>query len=88
MSDLPASVRVVEVGPRDRLQNEPGAVSSETKIAFVHDLVIHPRDDVVVIATHGHGMYALDARPIQGEVEEEAAEESDEPWGDEPEEDD
>ncbi len=32
---------------------------------FVHDLIIHPRDDVLVIATHGRGMYALDARPIQ-----------------------
>ena len=32
---------------------------------FVHDLVIHPRDDIIVIATHGRGMYAMDARPIQ-----------------------
>lgn len=32
---------------------------------FVHDLVVHPRDDIIVIATHGRGMYALDARPIQ-----------------------
>jgi len=38
---------------------------------FVHDLVIHPRDDVMVIATHGRGMWALDVRPIRGEEEEE-----------------
>ncbi|MEW6072830.1 MAG: hypothetical protein AB1726_09600 [Planctomycetota bacterium] len=38
---------------------------------FVHDLVVHPRDDVVVIATHGRGMWVLDARPIRGEPEEE-----------------
>ena len=32
---------------------------------FVHDLIVHPRDDILVIATHGRGMYAMDARPIQ-----------------------
>jgi photosystem II stability/assembly factor-like uncharacterized protein len=32
--------------------------------AFVQDIVIHPRDNVLVIATHGHGMYAMDAEPI------------------------
>ncbi len=32
---------------------------------FVHDLVIHPRDDIIVIATHGRGMYAMDARLIR-----------------------
>ena len=31
---------------------------------FVHDLVVHPRDKVMVIATHGRGMYALDLRPV------------------------
>lgn len=31
--------------------------------AYVHDLIVHPRDDVVVIATHGRGMWALDVRP-------------------------
>jgi hypothetical protein len=30
----------------------------------VHDLIIHPRDNVVVIATHGRGMWALDAEPV------------------------
>lgn len=34
---------------------------------FVHDLIIHPRDHIMVIATHGRGMYALDVLPIRGE---------------------
>jgi photosystem II stability/assembly factor-like uncharacterized protein len=33
---------------------------------FVHDLIIHPRDNIIVIATHGRGMYALDANPVNG----------------------
>ncbi|MEW5982780.1 MAG: hypothetical protein AB1806_10475 [Acidobacteriota bacterium] len=32
--------------------------------AYVHDLVVHPRDNIIVIATHGRGMWALDAEPI------------------------
>jgi photosystem II stability/assembly factor-like uncharacterized protein len=32
--------------------------------AYVHDLIIHPRDNVVVIATHGRGMWALDADKV------------------------
>lgn len=31
----------------------------------VHDLVVHPRDDEIVIGTHGRGIFVLDARPIQ-----------------------
>ena len=43
---------------------------------FVHDLIIHPRDDMMVIATHGRGMFALDVRPIQahGQTPEEKVE--------------
>jgi photosystem II stability/assembly factor-like uncharacterized protein len=33
--------------------------------AYVHDLAIHPREDIMVAATHGRGMFALDVRPIQ-----------------------
>ncbi len=36
--DLPRSVRIVEVGPRDGLQNEQAAVPTETKIAFIDRL--------------------------------------------------
>jgi hypothetical protein len=32
---------------------------------FVHDLVIHPRDDIMVAATHGRGMFAFDVRQLQ-----------------------
>jgi hypothetical protein len=33
-------------------------------MTYVHDLVIHPRDNIIVIATHGRGMWALDATPV------------------------
>ncbi len=39
MSPLPARVRVVEVGPRDGLQNEPRPVPADVKIRFVQALV-------------------------------------------------
>jgi len=32
---------------------------------YVHDLVVHPRDDIAIIATHGRGMYALDLAPLR-----------------------
>lgn len=36
---LPSSVRIVEVGPRDGLQNESKSVETSVKIGLVHDLV-------------------------------------------------
>ncbi len=33
--------------------------------SFFHDLVIHPREDILVAATHGRGLWALDVRPLQ-----------------------
>ncbi|MFC2166483.1 WD40/YVTN/BNR-like repeat-containing protein [Acidobacteriota bacterium] len=33
---------------------------------YVQDLVIHPRENVIVIATHGRGMWALDAKGVNG----------------------
>ena len=51
-------------------------LAAKLPTTFVHDLVIHPRDDVMVIATHGRGMYALDVRPIRGEEDAEAEEEA------------
>lgn len=38
MMSLPTRVTIVEVGPRDGLQNEPGVVSTAAKIAFVDAL--------------------------------------------------
>jgi len=32
--------------------------------AYVHDLAIHPRDNMVIIATHGRGIWVLDANPV------------------------
>ncbi|WP_211262454.1 hydroxymethylglutaryl-CoA lyase [Nitriliruptor alkaliphilus] len=36
--DLPARITVVEVGPRDGLQNEPGTVATEVKVGFIERL--------------------------------------------------
>ena len=36
---FPTSVRLVEVGPRDGLQNEPNPVSTQTKLALIQRLV-------------------------------------------------
>jgi len=33
--------------------------------SFYQDLVIHPEEDIMIAATHGRGMWALDVRPIQ-----------------------
>ncbi|MCR9295073.1 MAG: hypothetical protein NXI32_20340 [bacterium] len=33
--------------------------------ASVYDLFVHPRDNVLVVATHGRSCYAMDAQPIQ-----------------------
>lgn len=32
--------------------------------AYVHDLAIHPRDNMVIVATHGRGMWVLDANQV------------------------
>jgi hypothetical protein len=37
--------------------------------AYVHDLIVHPRDNIVVIATHGRGMWALDADAVNKKPE-------------------
>jgi photosystem II stability/assembly factor-like uncharacterized protein len=31
---------------------------------YAHDLIVHPRDNIIVIATHGRGMWALDADKV------------------------
>lgn len=41
-------------------------LGSNLPSVFVHDLIIHPRDNIIVIATHGRGMYALDANHVNG----------------------
>ena len=39
-------------------------LSNAFPTTFVHDMVIHPRDDILVAATHGRGMWALDVRQL------------------------
>jgi len=34
--------------------------------SYVHDLEIHPRDNMIIIATHGRGMWVMDANPVNG----------------------
>ena len=36
---------------------------------YVHDLIVHPRDNIVVVATHGRGMWALDANTVNKKAE-------------------
>lgn len=36
--DLPSSVKIVEVGPRDGLQNERGVISSDVKVQLIDGL--------------------------------------------------
>lgn len=40
-------------------------LGGELPSVSVHDLRIHPRDDVAVIATHGRGMWAIDVQSLQ-----------------------
>lgn len=39
MNHLSPTVRIVEVGPRDGLQNEPGVISVETKLRLIRGLI-------------------------------------------------
>merc|ERR1711962_1983341 len=38
LAGLPSVVKIVEVGPRDGLQNEPGVVPTEVKVEFINKL--------------------------------------------------
>lgn len=40
------------------------AVLGNRFFGYVHDLAIHPRDNMIIIATHGRGMWVLDANPV------------------------
>jgi hypothetical protein len=39
-------------------------IAGNLPFAYVHDLAIHPRDNMIIIATHGRGMWVMDANPI------------------------
>jgi hypothetical protein len=40
------------------------ALGGNLPMAYVLDLIIHPRDNIIVVATHGRGMWALDADKV------------------------
>lgn len=46
MSRLPEKVRIVEVGPRDGLQNEPQQITTETKLELIHRLAATGLSDI------------------------------------------
>lgn len=39
-------------------------VLGDLPFAYVHDLAVHPRDNMIIIATHGRGIWVLDANPV------------------------
>ena len=39
-------------------------VLGDLPFCYVHDLAIHPRDNMIVIATHGRGIWVMDANPV------------------------
>jgi len=46
-------------------------VLGDLPCTYVHDLAIHPRDNMLIVATHGRGMFVLDADPVNLEKKEE-----------------
>ncbi len=48
------------------------ALAAGMPSTFVHDLVVHERDHLLVAATHGRGMFVLDVRPLHEGGEDEA----------------
>ncbi len=44
-------------------------VLGDLPFAYVHDLQIHPRENVVIIATHGRGIWILEAGYVNNPVE-------------------
>ncbi len=40
------------------------SILGDLPFAYVHDLKVHPRDNMIIIATHGRGMWVLDANTI------------------------
>ncbi|MCK4890208.1 MAG: hypothetical protein KAS97_09765, partial [Candidatus Aminicenantes bacterium] len=44
-------------------------VLGDMPFAYVHDLAYHPRDNMIIIATHGRGIWVLDAEEIDKKEE-------------------
>ena len=49
---------------------ESWEVLGDLPCTYVHDLAIHPRDNMIIIATHGRGMFVLDADPVNKDGDE------------------
>jgi photosystem II stability/assembly factor-like uncharacterized protein len=49
-------------------------VLGDLPCTYVHDLAIHPRENMLIIATHGRGMFILDASPVNSTPEKEEQE--------------
>ena len=47
---------------------ESWEVLGDLPFAYVHDLQVHTRDNMIIIATHGRGMWVLDANEVNGGV--------------------
>jgi len=45
-------------------------VLGDLPCSYVHDLAIHPRENMIIVATHGRGMFVLDANPVNREKKE------------------
>ena len=45
---------------------ESWEVLGDLPSAYVQDLVVHPRDNIIVAATHGRGLWVLDADTVNG----------------------
>jgi hypothetical protein len=39
-------------------------VLGDLPFSYIHDIAIHPRDNMIIIATHGRGVWVMDANPI------------------------
>jgi photosystem II stability/assembly factor-like uncharacterized protein len=79
-SNIPAGpVNVIREDPSDPdilyLGTDVGVYMSKNKGAdwevlgdlpctYVHDLAIHPRENMIIVATHGRGMFVMDADPV------------------------
>ncbi|MFZ5939183.1 MAG: WD40/YVTN/BNR-like repeat-containing protein [Bacteroidota bacterium] len=57
---------------------ESWQVLGDLPCTYVHDLAIQQRDNMIVIATHGRGMFVLDANPLN----EKARKEREDNWDD------
>ncbi len=44
-------------------------VLGDLPFAYVHDLQIHPRDNMIIVATHGRGIFIMDANPVNRKEE-------------------